>query len=396
MKKIFTLIAIICISASVFAQTQTPRTLTWDGTERQYLEYVPAMYNAENPAPVIICLHGLGDNMTDFSTIGFNQVANQTGWIVITPQALDAIVMGQNFGAAWNSGAGAENVVYSGIPLGNIILSDGVDDSGFLMAILDSLENNFNINTDSVFFTGFSMGGFMCNRMAAEYSDRITAVASVSGTFGKFFTPNPFAPVKSLHIHGTADQTIGYENADLNTGVGVYSVGMGAEELVEFWRNYDVCNVDPIVTNFPDTKADGKTFERYLYENGTDGAYTAFIKVIGGDHEWYYEPLNDIGYTAEIYKFFTNTMDFPSSVENSVASNLNVYPNPAVNSFAVRIENAENSSLAVFDISGKMVLTEKLTGNETVINISNLSEGLYIVRINQNGNISEQKLIVTR
>ena len=111
------------------------------------------------------------DNMNAFSGIGFNYVADLFGWIVITPQALDAVVLGQNFGAAWNSGAGAENVVYNNINLGNIILNEDVDDSGFLMAVLDSLENNFNINTDSVFFTGFSLGGFMCNRIAAEHSD---------------------------------------------------------------------------------------------------------------------------------------------------------------------------------------------------------------------------------
>lgn len=396
MKKLFTVTLLMCFTIGLFAQTQTPRTLTWDGTERQYLEYVPALYNPETPAPVIICLHGLGDNMTNFSSVGFNQVADQTGWIVITPQALDAMVMGQNFGAAWNSGAGAENVMYSGIPLGNIILNDGVDDSGFLIAILDSLENHFNINTDSVFFTGFSMGGFMCNRMASEYSDRITAIASVSGTFGKFFTPNPSAPVKSLHIHGTADQTIGYENADLNTGVGIYSVGMGAEELVEYWRNYDVCNVDPIITNFPDTKADGKTFERYIYENGTGGAYTAFIKVIGGDHEWYYNPQNDIDYTTEIYKFLTNTMDFPSSVENSVALSSSIFPNPANNNISILVDNTDNSNISIMDISGKNVLNFNLTETQTNINISDLSQGLYIVKISQNGKVSEEKLVVTR
>ncbi len=396
MKKLFTLIAIICIYASTFAQVQTTRTFTWDGTERQYIEYVPALYNPENPAPVVFCLHGLGDNMNAFSGIGFNYVADLFGWIVITPQALDAVVLGQNFGAAWNSGAGAENVVYNNINLGNIILNEDVDDSGFLMAVLDSLENNFNINTDSVFFTGFSLGGFMCNRIAAEHSDRITAVASVSGTFGKFFTPNPSAPVNTLHIHGTDDQTIGYENAELDTGVGIYSVGMGAEACVEFWRNYNVCDVEPILTNFPDTKEDGKTFERYLYENGTNGVKTAFIKVIGGDHEWYYDPQNDIDYTTEIYKFFTNTMDFPSSVDNSVASELSLFPNPANSTIAVRIENAKNSSLSITDISGKKVLNLDLSENETNIDISDLSQGLYIVRINQNGNISEQKLVVTR
>jgi poly(3-hydroxybutyrate) depolymerase len=92
MKHIFTTLILAVIASALFAQTQTPRTLTWDGVVRDYIEYVPASYNPENPAPVVFCLHGLGDNMTNFSGVGFNQVANQTGWIVITPQALVASV----------------------------------------------------------------------------------------------------------------------------------------------------------------------------------------------------------------------------------------------------------------------------------------------------------------
>jgi polyhydroxybutyrate depolymerase len=388
MKKLFTLIAILCLTASVFAQTQTPRTLTWDATEREYLEYVPSIYSAETPAPVIFCLHGLGDNMSNFSGLGFSQIAEQTGWIVITPQALVASfpVIGE-IGTAWNSGAGA-----MGTPLGNLILNEDVDDTGFLMAILDSLENNFNINTDSVFFMGFSMGGFMSNRLACEEGDRITAVASVSGTLGVGFTPNPQFPVKSLHFHGTADTQVGYTDAEFDTGMGIYSVGMGAEELVEFWRNYNACDVEPLMTYFPDTEADGKTFERYFYQNGTDGVFTAFIKVIGGDHEWYYTPQNDIDYTTEIYKFFTNTMDFPSNVENQAAILSDIYPNPASNFINIGIDNA---NVSIFDITGKLVLNNTSSNNQT-IDISSLSEGMYIVKLNNDGKISEQKLHVVR
>jgi hypothetical protein len=199
-----------------------------------------------------------------------------------------------------------------------------------------------------------------------------------------------------LHFHGTADTQVGYDNADFDTGMGIYSVGMGAEELVEFWRNYNVCDVEPLMTYFPDTEADGKTFERYFYQNGTDGVFTAFIKVIGGDHEWYYTPQNDIDYTNEIYKFFTNTMDFPSNVENTVETGLNIYPNPATNSFTIYVENAKNTDLCLIDITGKIVRHQVLTSNESNIDISDLSEGLYVVRINENGKTSEQKLNITR
>jgi hypothetical protein len=146
------------------------------------------------------------------------------------------------------------------------------------------------------------------------------------------------------------------------------------------------------MTYFPDTEADGKTFERYFYQNGTDGVFTAFIKVIGGDHEWYYTPQNDIDYTTEIYKFFTNTMDFPSNVENQAAILSDIYPNPASNFINIGIDNA---NVSIFDITGKLVLNNTSSNNQT-IDISSLSEGMYIVKLNNDGKISEQKLHVVR
>jgi polyhydroxybutyrate depolymerase len=387
MKHIFTTLIFAVIAIAMFAQTQTPRTLTWDGTERDYLEYVPASYNPENPAPVVFCLHGLGDNMTNFTGVGFHQVADQKGWIVITPQALDAIVMTQNMGAAWNAGVGA-----TGTAFGDIFLNPDVDDTGFLTAVLDSVINHFNVNTDSVFFMGFSMGGFMCNKMACEIGDRITAIASVSGTIGVGYTPNPQVEINTIHFHGTEDTQIGYNNAEFQTPLGTYNVGMGAEALVDFWKGYNSCDEQAIVTLFPDTQSDGKTFERYLYQNGTNGVQTAFIKIIGGDHDWYFIPQNDIDYTTEIYKFFTNTMDFPSDVENQAAILSDIYPNPASNSVTIGIENA---NVSIFDITGKLVLNISDSNNQT-IDISTLSEGMYIVKINDNGKISEQKLQVVR
>lgn len=386
MKHIFTLVILTVLAIVTIAQTQTTRTITWDGLERQYIEYVPASYNSEILAPVVFCLHGLGDNMANFSNIGFHQLANLTGWIVITPQALDAEVMGSSFGTAWNAGVGA-----TGTMLGDIFLNPNVDDTGFLTEILDSLENNLSINADSVFFAGFSLGGFMCNRMASELGSRITAIASVSGTMGVGFTPNPLVAINTMHIHGTADTQIGYANADFDTPLGVYSVGMGAEALVEYWRNYNLCDAEPIISNFPNTRDDGKTFERYLYENGTNGVKTAFIKVLEGDHEWCYIPQNDIDCTTEIFKFFTNTMDFPSSIE-TIAAELDFFPNPASNFITI---NAENPQVSIVDVTGKIVMYVNERNNNS-IDISNLSVGMYIVRINSNGNISDQKLQIVR
>ena len=180
MKKLLTLLMTVCFCLSVFAQSgQTTKTITWGDNERQYIEYVPA--NVSNPAPVLFVLHGLGDDMSNmFNSTGFKAIADAHGWIVVIPQALEAIVeipmMGStSIGTAWNSG------VSGNIPIvGNIVVNENVDDAGFLLAILDDLIATYNVDQNNVFSTGFSMGGFMSNRMAIEHADRFKAIASVS------------------------------------------------------------------------------------------------------------------------------------------------------------------------------------------------------------------------
>jgi len=79
------------------------------------------------------------------------------------------------------------------------------------------------------------------------------------------------------------------------------------------------------------------------------------------------------------------------SCSYSKAGNLiQIYPNPASNSIVVN--PAINTSLAIFDASGKQVLSainvDKNT--ETTLNISHLPRGVYFVKTNQ----STQKLVI--
>lgn len=383
MKKILTLLVAVAICFA--AQAQTTKTMTYGGVERQYLEYVPSSYNGNSAAPVLFVLHGLGDNMSNmFSSTGFKSIADQHGWIVVTPQALEANVSlfgeSMSIGTAWNSGVSA-SVLGS-----NIIVNDGVDDSGWMMAILDDLIANYNVDQNRVFVTGFSMGGFMSNRLAIEHGNRITAIASVSGTIGnevKTLTPN--GNVSAMHIHGTGDGTVGYDNADFSVVVMTASVGLGAEATVDFWRNFNQCSATPTVTNFPDIASDDLTFEKYLYANGNNNTKTAFIKVNGGDHTWYYTPTNDIDYTTEIYNFFVGDVTGIEEVDNTIS----VYPNPASSVLNVRGENVKEVRL--FNGMGQQVLST----SQQILNVSMLPAGLYMVNaLMQNGHEVTYKVVI--
>ncbi|MDR2835943.1 MAG: T9SS type A sorting domain-containing protein [Bacteroidales bacterium] len=378
MKKFLLIIFIAFLSVSVFSQNQIARTITWGGVERTYIEIAPA--DVSTPLPVMFLLHGLGDTKENMATVIRNE---RPEWIYIVPQAKDFTITGVpligtvQIGTAWNMGG-----TISVTGLGNYPVNPDIDDSGFLMKILDSLENNYNIDTDSVFFSGFSLGGFMTNRMALEHSDRITGIASVSGTIGKDLTALPTDNLLALHIHGTSDEVINYNTGNVTFNVMGNQInsnfGKTAEETVEYWRAFNNCDATPITYTYPSESSNNLTFERYYYLEGDNESRTAFIKVINGVHNWYMTPID---YFNEIIKFFKNQWETEAiSLNNFENEKISIYPNPTSNNINIRTEN-ENLLLEIFDIIGSKVFETHLNSLENNINISKLNKGIYLVKI---------------
>lgn len=360
----FCLLALVMIllTGLSYAQSET-RSFTWDGTTREYIEYLPSSYTGDEPVPVVFALHGLGDNMNNFSGTGMHLIADTANFISITPQALMATHMGYEIGTAWNSGASAQGIVPN----------QDVDDVGFLMAILDSLDTHYNIDTSQVFFFGFSMGGYMCNKMACEVGDRIDAIASVSGTMGNAYSPDPQDHTACLHFHGTADETVAY------TG---NNSGMDADSLVNFWVDHNGNDTAAVVYEYPDSENDGLTFERYVYPNGTE--QVAHIKVIDGAHEWYYIPNNDIDYAQEIWTFFTQRFSEVSdnaSTGIQQRTDVSVFPNPAGDAIQLNFSNRNHPhQLSLYDMQGRIVRNWEINSSTPQLNLQGIPSGSYILR----------------
>lgn len=83
--------------------------------------------------------------------------------------------------------------------------------------------------------------------------------------------------------------------------------------------------------------------------------------------------------------------------ESEKTSNLTIYPNPASSSVQISIANASNfTSVALTDISGKILHISTLSGNKTNLDISYLANGVYFIQLKQGDQIMEtQKLIKT-
>lgn len=373
MKKLL-LLLLIASQASIFAQTT--KNFLWDGTNREYLEYVPAIYSGTESVPLVVCLHGLGDNMTNFSSIGMHYLADSENFIVLTPQALMSYVYTYEYGFAWNSGAS-----YSGITL-----NPDVDDIGFFNAMIDSTMALYNIDTNRIYFTGFSMGGFMCHKVACEMNTRVAAIASVAGTIGNAMTSVPPAPMPVLHCHGTADTQVPYINNDY---------GNDAEELVNYWVSFNNCNPAPTVESYTDIVADGITVEKYLYSDGDYSTEVEFYKANGANHQWLYPPTNDMSYTIQIWEFFKrHSKETFVKVENiEEVKNIGVFPNPAGNT--VYFKSSEFSNFQIFTLDGKIVLSEEIN-DKSGIDISFLKNGCYLYRISNGENSFTEKLIIVR
>ena len=82
-------------------------------------------------------------------------------------------------------------------------------------------------------------------------------------------------------------------------------------------------------------------------------------------------------------------------VEDVVAENINVYPNPAKSVVNVYAENL--NKVTVFNSIGQIVYTEDTTSDNLMINVESWTNGLYYINLEtENGVKSSQKVVVNK
>ena len=244
-------------------------SLAVGGLQRSAIVHVPPQYDRTIPMPVVVAFHGGGanaDNMVRFS--GLDEKADQAGFIVVYPYGTGRLQRMLTFNGGNCCGKAA---------------ADGVDDVEFTRRLLDDLAAAVTIDPKRVFATGMSNGAIMAYRLAAELSDRIAAIAPVSGPMGtKAWAPK--RPVSVIHFHGTADEFAPFEGGRGRgpSGTDFFSVSDTIQACVEA----DGCDPKPVTTSLPDTSADGTTAVRKTYGPGRDGAEVVLIVIEGGGHTW--------------------------------------------------------------------------------------------------------------
>ena len=272
------LLILICFPCFIFGQQTINDSILINGAYRNFITYVPSIYSSSQATPLIFNLHGrTGTAWGQMWHGDFRDIADTANFIIVHPQGLL-----DNTGVThWNLG------------------QSNVDDIGFLNSLYSYIVSNYNINLDQVYSTGMSNGGYMSYYLACNMSDKIAAIASVTGAMGSFtqLNCNPIHPTPVMEIHGTADLIVPFN--DIINGI-------------EYWRDYNNCSVIADTILMPDFNlGDLSTVKHIVYNNGGNGVTTELFKIINGGHTWPGSNISngvtnyDINASIEIWKFFS-------------------------------------------------------------------------------------------
>jgi polyhydroxybutyrate depolymerase len=153
-------------------QIENGRRLTGNldvgGAQREYVLDVPDSVQPRIPAPLLLDFHGFGHSGAGvWNVSGFRNLSTRAGFITAYPEGLPVRLR--------IHGEEAER------PGWEMFTVDGNRDLAFTRALLDDLERRYCIDRARIFATGFSNGAFFSALLGCALSDRIAAVAPVSG-----------------------------------------------------------------------------------------------------------------------------------------------------------------------------------------------------------------------
>ena len=203
--------------------------LTIDGGQQRPANvFLPGSYTSAHTTrafPLLFLLHAYEGSSTQFEeNIDIFKAADGLGFVLIIPNGtVDSL--GNRFWSA--PGMGCCN-----------FFNSTVNDTAYLVALIDQAERSFNIDPKRIFFSGASNGAFMTYAMACAYSERIAGVVAISGgMYQHECLCRPSSPVSVLTVHGTSDETISYKGGSLNEVD--YAGALLSSQL---WANIDQCS----------------------------------------------------------------------------------------------------------------------------------------------------------
>lgn len=257
-------------------------TITHDGVNREYVLYVPEIYDENAPAPLVINFHGGGGTATGQLYLSdMRPIADTANFILVYPQGLKLDGGGSTH---WNSMLPSDSN------------KSDVDDFGFIDALINDLSSTYNIDSTRLYATGFSNGADMSYTLGCYLENKIAAIAPVSGLMLESPSSkcSPSQQIGVMIIHGSSD------NARPVGGIDGYYASI--DETLEFWANLNMTSLTPNITSY---SADGLDIELHSYQDQDNRVYIKYYKVVNGDHIWLDITKDGVGTDQLIWNFLS-------------------------------------------------------------------------------------------
>jgi polyhydroxybutyrate depolymerase len=273
------------VSATTFPVGSSTHDISVGGVTRSYIVYRPATLPAA--APLVVMLHGgFGTASQAEKSYHWDAEANVGHFLVAYPNGLDR---------AWNAGGGC-----CAVPA-----RTGVDDVGFITAMVSAIEHAVPVNANRVYATGISNGGIMAYDLACH----TTVFAAIGPDSATELGGCPDSrPISVIAIHGTADKNIPYNGGE---GDGFAHIdGPSIPSVNASWRRIDHCT--------PPTLTTVKTVATSV-AHCPAGRVVELITITAAGHQWpggvsnplvqrilhTDPPSTALNATAVIWKFFS-------------------------------------------------------------------------------------------
>jgi polyhydroxybutyrate depolymerase len=172
------------------------------------------------PLPAIMLLHGYGgEGLGTIRNKGMVSLMLMRGYAVIAPD-----------GQPRDNGEGRSWDFHPDRPATR-------DETAFLIAVADDAAAIYGLKRDQMMLAGFSIGGSMTSYVACQAPDAFAAYAPVAGSFWRPHPTSCAGPVRLLHTHGKADQTVPLLGREIMPGF----VQGNVFEAMEIWRVTNGC-----------------------------------------------------------------------------------------------------------------------------------------------------------
>ncbi len=390
MKSLFLTLLSVLMFSCLHGQTTLTDSIYFQDLYRTYWLHLPASYG-NAPMPLVMGLHGggPGNGLDLMQRTHFDELGESEGFITVFPNGVFD---------DWADGRGVTDSEMAGI-----------DDVGFLTALLDSLQSNYLIDPQRIYVWGASNGGMMTQRLACEASGHFAAFASVISSL-----PEPLdqscspsaSRIPMLLMNGTEDNWVPYDGGPLGPLTDGGST-IGTDNTIAFWRNHNGCNSNFEQTDFPDLDlSDNSTVTRYRYTECSSQAEVVLYRVEGGGHlipgmESNNNPIFLLGYinydidaAEEIWNFFQGFLITKIQEPPVRKTTIISYPNPATDMLYLQwLDNTPSSiNIQFVNSLGKHIELPMLPQSEILqIDLSHLPKGIYWLKVK---GAPPQKIIV--